>query len=71
MKKRNLNSLKLNKKSISRLQIKDLSGGNGGSWLFPGCDTHPRICYTDFCPSYPVCYTTDPGEMGPCPVSEK
>jgi hypothetical protein len=51
MKKKNLKSLKLNKKSISNLDNK--TGGQqpannnivaAGSWLFPGCDTHPMIC---------------------------
>ncbi|WP_298512810.1 hypothetical protein [uncultured Kordia sp.] len=74
MKRKNLNSLKLNKKSISSLQVRDLTGGNAGSWLFPGCDSHPKICGSHTCPSVANdcpsidfgCNTTDPGEIGPC-----
>ena len=60
--KKNLNSLKLNKKSVSNLNYLEIKGGkfivDAGSWLFPGCDTHPLICQetdagcgiTEYCP---------------------
>ena len=69
MKKKSLKNLKLNKKSVSHLNRGTIKGGTlaAGSnypcyskdwgdcttWAGPGCDSND-------------CYTTDPGEMGPC-----
>ncbi len=72
MKKKNLKSLTLNKKSISNLASKT-NGGNDtnvdeGSWLFWTCDTHPKICSVLTCmPSRCYCYTYGPRDIGPCP----
>ncbi|MCH2193990.1 hypothetical protein [Kordia sp.] len=47
-KKRSLKKLALNKKAISMLQSNHIIYGGDAteaiSWLFWGCDTHPRIC---------------------------
>ncbi|MEM6721018.1 MAG: hypothetical protein AAF611_16930 [Bacteroidota bacterium] len=47
MKKRNLKSLNLNKKSISRLQSDEITGGTGVSWALIKASI--GFCITDTC----------------------
>lgn len=51
MKKRNLKSLKLNKKSISKLEVTDQVKGGWTGFPF-GCNSvNPLTCLSIFCPS--------------------
>ncbi|MEM6719411.1 MAG: hypothetical protein AAF611_08865 [Bacteroidota bacterium] len=60
MKKRNLKSLNLNKKSISSLNKSAVTGGTSGLLsLLPGVACAPggtdESCYNTVCPDGPVC----------------
>lgn len=52
MKKKNLKNLKLNKKSISKLNFTEKSGIKGGSLWY--CNTEGLGCYTRY---VPICRT--------------
>lgn len=59
MKKKNLKSLKLNKKSISNLKHTDLKGGNDAAVFITIFDTKFGPCGSviDACPSAWICNT--------------
>ncbi|MGH1383180.1 hypothetical protein [Kordia sp.] len=76
MKRKSLKSLNLSKKTISNFNVDKfgIKGGNTGPGFCPIQSERGTLCGEDCIVSYCGtchCYTTDPGEMGPCTESER